>query len=135
MGLFELLEEYPSGMIVLDDVAEILRSRIALQLLLAALGRRPNEVRLLGQPENARLITYRRHRVEKKIIFTGGIIAISNLELHDGELIEAIKSRADAVAFNPSDREIASLMLEISARGFEQNGEKLTAAWCPNQLA
>ena len=43
MGLFELLEEHPDCIIVLDDVAEILNQRIAVQILLAALGSQPGE--------------------------------------------------------------------------------------------
>ena len=45
LGLFETFEEYPDGIIVLDDVSEIFKQPSAKGILLAALGSQPNGVR------------------------------------------------------------------------------------------
>jgi len=75
MGLFDLLAQYHDRVIVLDDVSEILANRIALQILLAALGNQPNAT-------GVRSVKYRRQGHDETVRFTGGIILISNLELH-----------------------------------------------------
>jgi hypothetical protein len=117
MGLFELLADCPAGVAVLDDVAELFASPVARQILLAALGR-PCEGGS-GRPEaNARLITYKRQGAEQKVVFTGGVVAISNLELHDAGLLGAIRSRADPLNYDPTDEELAALMLDLAANGY-----------------
>jgi alkylated DNA repair dioxygenase AlkB len=118
IGLVELLEEYRNGVVVLDDVAEIFNSPIGLQIFLAALGRSPEDAELPGQP-NGRIVTYKRKGVEQRIVFTGGLVAISNLELHGTGLLGAIKSRSDCVKYDPTDQELAALMLDIAEEGYE----------------
>ncbi len=49
--------------------------------------------------------------------FSGGIIIISNLELHAAPLLEALKSRVHYMQHNPSDEQIAALMREIASQG------------------
>jgi alkylated DNA repair dioxygenase AlkB len=120
IGLVELLEEYSNGVVVLDDVAEIFNSPVGLQIFLAALGRSPEDAKLPGQP-NGRIVTYKRRGVEQRIVFTGGLVAISNLELHDTGLLGAIKSRSDCVQYDPTDQELAALMLDIADQGYEMN--------------
>ena len=41
LGLFDLMEAHPGGLLVLDDLGEIFKYPIALQILLAALGQAP----------------------------------------------------------------------------------------------
>jgi len=53
MGLFDLLAEQHDRVLVLDDVSEILTNRIALQVLLAALGNQPHAT-------GTRIVKYRR---------------------------------------------------------------------------
>src|SRR2546421_317857 len=83
---------------------------------LGALGRRPVSAANDGAGRaNERVIIYKRRYSEQKIVFGGGVIAISNLELHDGHLLGALRSRADAVNYDPTDQEVAALMLEIAS--------------------
>jgi hypothetical protein len=110
MGLFDLLAQYHDRIIVLDDVAEILANRIALQILLAALGNQPDAT-------GVRLVKYRRQGRDETVRFTGGIIIISNLELHSAPLLEALKSRVHYLRHDPSDEQIAALMREIASKG------------------
>ncbi len=124
IGLVELLRVHDDAVIVLDDVAEVFSAPTALQIFLAALGRSPEDGEVPGMP-NARVITYKRKGVEERIVFTGGLIAISNLELHGSALLEAIKSRADSIRYAPSDQELAALMLDIAAKGYELQRPKV----------
>lgn len=111
MGLFDLLAEQHDRVIVLDDVAELFKQRIALQILLAALGHQPDET-------GARVVKYRRQGSEETIHFTGGIVMISNLELHSGGVLDALKSRVHYLCYTPSDEQIAAMMRSIAANGW-----------------
>lgn len=110
MGLFEVLAQYHDSVIVADDVSELLTSKIALQILLAALGNQPYAT-------GARIIKYKRQGRDETVRFTGGIILISNLELHSTSLLAALKSRLHYLRYDPSDEQIAALMRQISAQG------------------
>jgi hypothetical protein len=73
VGLFELIAEHPDGMIVLDDLVTILRSDVALQILLSALEHPARDDRT-----RSRVVKYRRKGVEERVAFRGGIICIGN---------------------------------------------------------
>jgi hypothetical protein len=127
MGLFELLAENAEGVVVLDDVAQLFRSEVAVQVLLAALGRRPGQA---DARAGDRTVSYKRKGVERSFTFTGGVIAVSNLELHDGALLEAVKSRVDVVSYDPTDAELAAVMLDIAARGYRRGKWQLEPGPC-----
>ena len=110
MGLFDLLAQHHDRVIVLDDVSEILANRTALQILLAALGNQPDAT-------GVRLVKYRRQNRDETVRFTGGIIIISNLELHAAPLLEALKSRVHYLRHDPTDEQVAALMHEIASQG------------------
>jgi hypothetical protein len=110
MGLFDLLAEQRDRVIVLDDVSEVLSNKLALQLLLAALGTQPGAT-------GARIVKYRRQGREETVHFTGGIILISNLELHPSPLIDALKSRVHYLRYEPSEEQSTALIREIASRG------------------
>ena len=111
MGLFDLLAEQHDRVIVLDDVSEIFAQKIALQILLAALGNQPDEA-------GVRIVKYRRRGVEETIRFEGGIIMVSNLELDSGPVLKALKSRVHYLRYTPSDEQIAAMMRAIAAKGW-----------------
>jgi hypothetical protein len=111
MGLFELIAGHVDEVIVLDDLAAILKSDIALQILLAAL--EPPTTR-----DRSRVIKYRRQGRQQTAIFRGGIICISNKELHDDDLLEAFKSRVNTLNYDPSDAQLGALMLAIADAGW-----------------
>lgn len=111
MGFFDLLGEQHDRVIVLDDVSEIFDNKIALQLLLAALGNQPDE-------PGVRIVKYKRQGHEQTVRFTGGLILISNLELHAAPLLEALKSRVHYLHYNPTDEQIIALMRAIARKGW-----------------
>lgn len=123
MGLFELLEEEHDRVILLDDVSAIFQQPIALQLLLAALGRQPDDT-------DERIVRYRRQGHEQTVHFTGGIICISNLELHSAPLLEALKSRVHYLHYDPSDEQMAALMRQVASKGWPDKCPRLSAVEC-----
>jgi hypothetical protein len=117
-GLFELLCERPTSLIVLDDVGSLFTDRVALQLLLAALGKQ-------STAKGGRIVKYRKKDDEKSVEFSGGIIAISNLSLQGGPLLEALKSRVHCMKFDPTDAELAALMRALATIGWPISGDRL----------
>lgn len=109
MGLFGLIAEHPDETIVLDDLGHILKSDVALQLLLSALE---------GPTPGGRPVIYRRQGKEERTMFRGGIICISNRELHDDEVLSAFKSRVHTLKYDPSDAQLGALMLAIAESGW-----------------
>jgi hypothetical protein len=117
MGLFELLAEHPDDVIVLDDLAAVLDSEVALQILLSAL-----EHPAPGDRTRTRVVKYKRQGREERVSFRGGIICISNRELHDAELLGAFKSRVHTLNYDPSDAQLGALMLDIAELGWPHSG-------------
>ncbi len=109
LGLFELIAEHPDETIVLDDLASVLRSDVALQVLLSALE---------GPAGASRRVVYRRQGREERATFRAGIVCISNRELHDDELLAAFKSRVHALNYDPSDAQLGALMLALAESGW-----------------
>jgi hypothetical protein len=109
LGLFELIEDHRDEIILLDDVAAILKSDIALQILLAALE---------PPPDRSRLVKYRRQGREEPAVFRGGIVCISNKELDDHALLGAFQSRVNVYHHRPTNAQLGALMLEIAERGW-----------------
>jgi hypothetical protein len=110
LGLFEVIRDHAEGLIILDDLVTLFQSDVALQLLLSA----------LEQPaghDRTRVVRYRRLGSEECVAFRGGIICVSNRELHDGELLGAFKSRVHTLNYDPPDAELGALMLEAVDRG------------------
>ena len=50
--------------------------------------------------------------------FRGGIICISNRQLHDDDLLGAFKSRVHTLNYDPSDAQLGALMLELAEFGW-----------------
>jgi hypothetical protein len=117
LGLFELLTQHPDDLIVLDDLAALLDSDVALQILLSAL-----EHPAPGDRTRSRVIKYNRQGHEARVAFRGGIICISNRELHDGELVQALKSRVQTLDYDPPDSQLGALMLGIAELGWPHTG-------------
>jgi hypothetical protein len=111
LGLFDMLEEHPNDVIVLDDVSRLLKDDVTLQLFLAALGQQPND-------QHGRIVRYRRQGRDREVEFTGGIIFMSNLVLHPAPLLEALRSRVHHLRYEPSEEEMAALMRHIAGGGW-----------------
>jgi hypothetical protein len=111
MGLFELIASHADEVIVLDDLGAVLKSDVALQILLSAL-EHPNS------RDRSRVVKYRRQGREERAVFRGGIVCISNRELHDDELLGAFKSRVHTLNYDPTDAQLGGLMLDLADRGW-----------------
>jgi hypothetical protein len=123
MGLFELLRDQPNGIVVLDDVSQLFRVPVGMQLLLSALGNQPDAT-------GVRVVSYRRQNKVEAVHFTGGIIAISNLELHGNEVVNAIRNRVHCFNYDPTDEQIAALIFDIAAKGFHFKTWRMTPDEC-----
>jgi hypothetical protein len=117
MGLFELIGEHRDEVIVLDDLTAVLDSDVALQILLSAL-----EHPAPGDRTRCRVVKYKRQGHEERVSFRGGIVCISNRELHDDELLGAFKSRVHTLNYDPSDAQLGALMLGIAELGWPNTG-------------
>ena len=117
MGLFELIAEHPDEVIVLDDLTAVLDSDVALQILLSAL-----EHPAPGDRTRSRVVKYKRQGHEERVSFRGGIVCISNRELHDDELLGAFKSRVHTLNYDPSDAQLGALMLGLAELGWPNTG-------------
>jgi hypothetical protein len=111
MGLFELIADNADEVIVLDDLGAVLKSDVALQILLSALEHPTNR-------DRSRVVKYRRQGEERRATFRGGIVCISNRELRDDDMLGALKSRVHTLNYDPSDPQLAALMLDIADRGW-----------------
>lgn len=84
---------------------------MALQILLSALEHPSSR-------DRSRVVKYRRQGREERAVFRGGIVCISNRELHDDELLGAFKSRVHTLNYDPTDAQLGALMLDIADRGW-----------------
>ncbi|TWU08896.1 hypothetical protein CA54_41350 [Symmachiella macrocystis] len=123
IGLFEVFEHNPDGIIVIDDVASIFQQATARNILLAALG---------SQPDGSREIRYTRSNRTVRVRFRGGVIAISNIELHGDEVMAALKSRVQTLNYNPTDEQIVALMRSIAQKGYQFEDARMTPKQCQN---
>ena len=111
VGLFDLIAENPQSVIVLDDVSTIFTQPKALQILLAALGT-PHD------GSRTRVVRYKKAGVDETVLFGGGIIAISNLQLagHTSQVLGALQDRVHVLAYEPTDEEVEAAIYEIAGK-------------------
>jgi hypothetical protein len=111
-ALFDVIEENPDGVIVLDDVSAIFKDPKAVQILLAALGSPPDGSRV-------RKVPYRTARGKRVVDFTGGVVAISNLSLdeHRNGVIAALESRVDLQMLAPTPEQVEAMVFKIAMEG------------------
>jgi hypothetical protein len=110
MGLFGFIAEHPEHIIVLDDIASLFKNDQAVQILLAALD---------GKPGEPRTISYKSADVEQKVLFTGSVIAISNVPLRSDPLARALGSRIVMLQHESTDDEIAAFVRHLALLRFE----------------
>ncbi len=112
-GLWELLNDNREKTIVLDDIPSLAAERAALQILMAGLG---------GKPGEPRLITYTSAEVDKgrrSFEFRGGIIAVSNVPLRQDPLAKAVASRVPLLHHNPTDDMLIAFMRQQAIKGYK----------------
>jgi hypothetical protein len=110
MGLFEVIESHPEHTLVLDDISTLYEQKGALQILMAALG---------GKPGKPRTVTYTIKSDKRSFVFTGGIVAISNMPLRRDPLADAVASRCVLLEHEPTDEMMIAFMRHLSLKGFE----------------
>jgi hypothetical protein len=112
MGLYEQLASHAESTIVIDDIPSLLSDRMALQILMAALGGEP------GQPRPVTYSTKRKDDRGKAFNFSGGIIAVSNVPPRRDPLVDAFVSRSVLLEHEPTDEELAAVMRYTAFKGF-----------------
>lgn len=110
MGLFMFLAEHPEHVLVLDDISTLFGKDEALQILMAALD---------GVPGQPRRVSYKTKDARITVEFRGGIIAISNLPLHNDPLARALGSRIVVLEHEPADEELLAFMYRLAAVGHQ----------------
>jgi len=127
MGYFDWLKENPDGTLVLDDATSLFHNKIGQQLLLASLGSGYGE-------ERARVVRYHERNRTEVVNFTGGLIVISNEQLHDVGSMSAIKSRTRPILWNPSEAQLLALMRDATKNGWNRDQTSVSAVECHEVL-
>lgn len=109
MGLFSFIADHPEHVIVLDDIVSLFKNDQAMQLMMAGLD---------GTPGSPRIVSYKSKDTEHRVLFTGAIIAISNVPLRCDPLARALGSRIVMLEHEPSDEEIAAYIRQLAIKGF-----------------
>jgi hypothetical protein len=114
IGLFDLIEQNRTRVIVLDDVVALFNQPIALQILLAALGNRHDQTGI-------RIVRYKTAKGDQIVHFEGGIICISNLPLagHHEAILRALHDRVYVVHYDPTDDQMIAMIHDIAAKGID----------------
>ena len=107
-ALYDTFEEHPEAIFIIDDVPLLFANLQASQILMAAAG---------GDPGNIRLITYLTKNQSRATKFRGGIIAISNIALAQDPAGQALASRFALHHFDPTDEMLDAFLTKTAARG------------------
>src|SRR5262249_8608173 len=112
-GLFDLLQEFPTKLHLLEDCEPLFADRNALGVLRSALWGQLN-----AQGRQVRPVTWRTFAGPRTFDFEGGIIMIGNRPLGAVPELKAIQSRIPALRLTATNAELAALMRSISEDGF-----------------
>jgi hypothetical protein len=126
LSLFNVLEQYPDHIHVLEDVEDILRERAALGVLRSATW--PCRKDRGGNPE--RVVTWSSRGETREVVFRSGIILISNRPLASLPELEALATRITPVELVVTDPEIAAQMRRVAAIGYREGDQILGPEEC-----
>jgi hypothetical protein len=126
-GLFDILAQYPDAIHVIEDNEQMMNDKNALGVLRSALW---GQVREGGQGVQERWVTWTAYRISKEIVFTGGIIVISNRSLLETPELQALKTRIPCMQLQPADNEVRALMRKIASQGFVHDHRAMDAQEC-----
>lgn len=129
-GLINNLEKYPNHVHLIEDAESMYRDPRAIGVLRSALDGQRHEA---GGPIE-RWVTWcgdSAARKPKEVLFSGGIIILSNSELpsHRPE-VQALKTRLKTLQLIVTDEELRALMRSVSSEGFKINGYAMTPEQC-----
>lgn len=113
-GLFDLLQDFPDQIHVLEDCESIFAERNACGVLRSALWGQTNT-----QHGQERLVTWRTFKQKLSFYFEGGIIFIGNRPLDSVPELRAIQTRIPTLQLTATNLEIAALMRSVSEEGFQ----------------
>lgn len=125
-GLFNELDARPAEVHVFEDVEELLAKSVSLGILRSATwGTRSSRT---GQME--RMVSWATNNGSLEITFEGGVILVSNRPLNQSPELKALATRIPHVDLVVTDAEVAALMRQIAANGYDLGGKVLEPAEC-----
>jgi hypothetical protein len=121
-GVFRAFQENPDSIHCWEDCEEMYKHAIASNLLRDACGE---------EDGRQRIIKWHTDKEDSKIIFTGGVIIISNENLSKSNAaLKAVASRAKPIQWTLNNREMIACIIDISSNGWNKRGKKLTSDQC-----
>lgn len=126
-GLFDLLEEYPDMVHVLEDMERMCLDPNAAGVLRSACWA-TKEQKDKQHPE--RVVTWRAFKTRLKVVFTGGIIFTQNCPLDDLPELRALKTRIAHLHLQPSNEEVFAKMRAIALQGYRKGRHQLSLEEC-----
>lgn len=124
-GLFQALADSPNTTHILEDMERVVSDRDSQGVLRSALWSQRGEDGKLK-----RVVTWGTAKGIESIIFTGGIIMLSNRPLADMPELHAIRTRISHLHLQTTDQEIAALMRRIAREGFQHGEQSMAVAEC-----
>jgi hypothetical protein len=121
------LQKFPDSVHVLEDMGQIFRDRGAQGVLRSALWGQRREG---DKGPMERQVTWSTYRKEHTFVFTGGVIMLANLPLHDLPQLDAIRTRIAYMHLEVSDREMRALMRKVASCGYQSEGRRVEPAVC-----
>lgn len=126
-GLFDLLEEYPDMVHVLEDMERMCLDPNAAGVLRSACWSAKAQK---DTQHPARVVTWRAFQTKLQIVFTGGIIFAQNCALDDLPELRALKTRIAHLHLQPTNEEIIAKMRAIAMQGYQHGRHRLTREDC-----
>jgi hypothetical protein len=113
-GLSRALRSAPDAVHVLEDMERLTRDRDAQGVLRSA---------LWAQPGHDRIVTWTTDRGgEERFVFRGGVVLLANSPLGNLPELRALATRIAVLELEVSDAELAALMRDLAAKGYQRDG-------------
>ena len=125
-GLFELLEEYPDHITVLEDCETLLKDKQAAAVLRSALWSNSKE----KKQRTERHMIWRTATQQKDFVYTGGLIFTMNEGIDSCPALRAVKTRIAHLQFQPTPDEVRVKGKELALKGYRHGKGQLSAAAC-----
>ena len=121
-GLFDALGEYPTAVHVLEDVERVTKDRDAQGIIRSACWAQKAD-----DGKQKRTVTWATARGVESIVFSGGLIMLSNRPLDDLPELRAIRTRISHLHLEVTDAEIAAQMRRLAKSGYKHGEQEMTA--------
>ncbi|MCZ7645670.1 MAG: hypothetical protein M5U26_10355 [Planctomycetota bacterium] len=113
-GLFELIQDGPNSVHLIEDCEQLFEDAQAMSLLRHALNVEPEDRTLFPD----RVVTWKTAKGTETVRFTGGLILVSNeIPARFKPRCDALLSRLQVFEFNPTNEEVSHLMYRAAANG------------------